>query len=132
VKTSAQNQAGEHDTTYEMQEVKDRFSRSQHASDLRKCGAKGIRTPDLLHAIQARTIARQSQASPGVAAASGNCGWTSPSIGRRLATSAPNLAPSKVVSRANVRAGEGRLSGARRLGGFRSSLPRITWSVIIS
>jgi hypothetical protein len=33
------------------QEVKDHFSRSQQASELLKRGAKGIRTPDLLHAI---------------------------------------------------------------------------------
>ncbi len=36
----------------DMQEVKDHFARSQYGHDLRKQrGAKGIRTPDLLHAI---------------------------------------------------------------------------------
>jgi hypothetical protein len=34
-----------------MQAVKDQNQRSQHAFDLRKRGAKEIRTPDLLHAI---------------------------------------------------------------------------------
>ena len=35
-----------------LQALEDDFSRSQHAVDLRKYGAKGIRTPDLLHAMQ--------------------------------------------------------------------------------
>jgi hypothetical protein len=41
-----------------MQEVKDLFSRSQHASELGKRGAKGIRTPDLLHAMRAGFVWR--------------------------------------------------------------------------
>jgi hypothetical protein len=44
--------------TYVMQEVKDHFSRSQHASELGKRGAKGIRTPDLLHAMRAGFVRR--------------------------------------------------------------------------
>ena len=36
-----------------MQAVKDQNQRSQHAFELRKRGAKEIRTPDLLHAMQA-------------------------------------------------------------------------------
>jgi hypothetical protein len=36
-----------------LQALKRAFPRSQHAFELRKCGAKGIRTPDLLHAMQA-------------------------------------------------------------------------------
>jgi hypothetical protein len=47
-----------------MQAVKDQNQRSQHAFELRKRGAKEIRTPDLLHAIQIQTIAR--------------CGWMWP------------------------------------------------------
>ena len=43
-----------------MQEVKDHFSRSQQASELGKRGAKGIRTPDLLHAMQTRYQLRHS------------------------------------------------------------------------
>jgi hypothetical protein len=47
-----------------MQAVKDQNQRSQYAFDLRRRGAKEIRTPDLLHAIQIQTIAR--------------CGWMWP------------------------------------------------------
>jgi hypothetical protein len=47
-----------------MQAVKDQNQRSQHAFELRKRGAKEIRTPDLLHAIQIRPIA--------------GCGWKWP------------------------------------------------------
>ena len=35
-----------------LQALKDQFGRSQQALDLRKCGAKGTRTPGLLHAMQ--------------------------------------------------------------------------------
>jgi hypothetical protein len=58
-------------------------------------GAKGIRTPDLLHAIQGRLVARRGRASPGVAAACDNYGWMWPGTDGRLATLAPNLAPQK-------------------------------------
>src|SRR4029077_11194423 len=36
-----------------LQALKGNFRRSQQALDLGKCGAKGIRTPGLLHAISA-------------------------------------------------------------------------------
>ena len=35
-----------------LQALKDNFRRSRLALNLRKCGAKGSRTPDLLHAMQ--------------------------------------------------------------------------------
>ena len=70
------------------------------------CGAKGIRTPDLLHAIQGWAVARRSAASPGVPITCGNPGPMWPYVARRLPTLAPNLAPSKLISSANIRRAE--------------------------
>jgi hypothetical protein len=39
-----------------LQALKGCFSKSQHAFDLQKRGAKGSRTPDLLHAISGRFV----------------------------------------------------------------------------
>jgi hypothetical protein len=41
------------------QAPKGHHRRSEHAFDLQKCGAKGIRTPDLLHAMQVSRTAHQ-------------------------------------------------------------------------
>ena len=62
-----------------------------------------FRTPDLLHAIQGRTVAGRGQESPDVAAACDNCGWMRPCIGGCPTMLAPTLAPSQIVSHANVR-----------------------------
>ena len=66
-------------------------------------GAEGIRTPDPLHAMEGQAVARRGWASPGMAPACDNYGWMWPGADGRLATLAPNLAPSGFVSRANVR-----------------------------
>jgi hypothetical protein len=89
-----------------MQGVKDHFSRSQHAPELRKRGAKGIRTPDLLHAIQARAVAGWGRASACEPFTCGNPGPMWPDVARRLPTLAPDLAPRKLISSANVRQAE--------------------------
>jgi hypothetical protein len=80
----------------------DPLSAAADSSELRG-GAKGTRTPDLLHAMPGRPVARRGQALPGVATACANCGWMWPGVGGCPATLAPNLAPSRLVSRANVR-----------------------------
>jgi hypothetical protein len=56
-------------------------------------GAKEIRTPDLLHAIQARPIARWCQTSPYGPFTCGDSGWVWPDAAWQLASLAPNLAP---------------------------------------
>src|SRR5215471_11395652 len=49
-----------------MQALRYQISRSQHAIDLRKRGAKGTRTPGLLHAMQALyQLSYSPSASPG-------------------------------------------------------------------
>src|ERR1022692_4868182 len=45
-----------------MQEVKRQNSNTQHATDLRKRGATGIRTPDFLHAMQRQDLHRSMYA----------------------------------------------------------------------
>src|SRR5712692_11826187 len=40
----------------ELQALRDHFRRSEHAFDLRKRGAKGTRTPGLLHAMQLKRL----------------------------------------------------------------------------
>jgi hypothetical protein len=65
-------------------------------------GAKGIRTPDLLHAIQCRAVAGRGPASPGLPFTCANPGPMWLDAARRLLTLAPNLAPRKLVSSANV------------------------------
>jgi hypothetical protein len=59
--------------------------------------------PDLLHAIQAGSVAGRGQMPPGVSAACADCGRMWPGAAPCLATLAPNLAPSQLVSGANVR-----------------------------
>jgi hypothetical protein len=66
-------------------------------------GATGIRTPDLLHAIQTRTVVRCGQTSPWTPFTCGDPGRTWPGAAWCLALLAPNLAPRKLVSSANVR-----------------------------
>jgi hypothetical protein len=79
------------------------FSRSQHASELRKrVELRGIRTPDLLHAIQAQSVARRRQASLCVPAACSDCGWMWPGAAGCLVTLAPKSAPSQLISTANI------------------------------
>src|ERR1700738_4581302 len=63
----------------------------------------GIRTPDLLHAIQARNIAGRGRASPTEPLTCDNPGSMWPDVARRLPTLAPGLAPRKLVSSAKVR-----------------------------
>jgi hypothetical protein len=57
------------------------------------CGAKEIRTPDLLHAIQAQPIARRCQTSLCGLFTCGDSGWVWPGVAWQLASLAPNLAP---------------------------------------
>jgi hypothetical protein len=81
-----------------MQEVKDQIQRSQHSFELRKCGAKEIRTPDLLHAMQARTVAGCGQMSLCMPFTCGDSGWTWPYVAWCLASLAPNLAPTNSLA----------------------------------
>src|ERR1019366_9923673 len=62
-----------------------------------------MRTPDLLHAIQAPASAGWGRASACEPFTCGNPGSMWPDVARRLPTLAPNLAPRKLVSSANVR-----------------------------
>ena len=57
--------------------------------------------PDLLHVIQAPTVAGRGQVSPRMAITCGVCGSMWPDVARLLPTLAPNLAPSKLISSAN-------------------------------
>ena len=66
-------------------------------------GAKEIRTPDLLQAIQTRTVAGCGQMSLCMPFTCGDSGWTWPYVAWRLASLAPNLAPRKLISSANIR-----------------------------
>jgi hypothetical protein len=86
-----------------LQALKAHFRRSQHAFELRKRGAKGTRTPGLLHAIQTRTVAGCGHVSPCVPFTCSDSGWVWPSVALCLAPLAPNLAPRNPVSAANVR-----------------------------
>jgi hypothetical protein len=65
---------------------------SKNVSDLG--GAKEIRTPDLLHAMQARTIAERGPTWHRMPFSCGNTGWTWPGVAWCLASLAPYLAPS--------------------------------------
>jgi hypothetical protein len=69
----------------------------------KKRGAQVIRTPDLLHAIQAPAVAERGRASPYGSFTCDNPGSMWPDVARRLPTLAPDLAPGKLVSSANVR-----------------------------
>ena len=86
-----------------MQEIKIIF---QDHNMLLSCGndveLRGIRTPDLLHAIQARCVARRRQASLCVPAACSDCGWMWPGAAGCLVTLAPKSAPSQLISTANI------------------------------
>ena len=63
-----------------------------------KRGAKGTRTPDLLHAIQARTVAKWGQAPHGVPFTCSDFGWARPGVACWLAMLAPSLAPRRPVT----------------------------------
>jgi len=73
------------------------------ASELRKRGAKGTRTPGLLHAMHIPAVAQCGWTSPCVAFTCGFRGCTWPDVAWCRSTLAPHLAPSELVSAANVR-----------------------------
>ena len=66
---------------------------------------RGFEPPDLLHATQGRAVAGWGRASACEPFTCGNPGPMWPDVARRLPTLAPNLAPRKLVSDANVRQG---------------------------
>ena len=61
-------------------------------------GAEGIRTPDLLHAIQGRTVAGCGQISPCMLFTCGDSGWAWLGVAFRLASLAPKLAPGNLLA----------------------------------
>jgi len=75
---------------------------------------RGFEPPDLLHATQGRAVAGWGRASACERFTCGNPGPMWPDVARRLPTLAPNLAPRKLVSSANVRQGPNRLPARLR------------------
>ena len=78
------------------------------------CAPTATRTRDLLLRRHSRSVARRCRTSPDVPFRRSDNGWTWPAVALRLWSLAPSLAPSRLVSAANVRSPDTSPTTSRR------------------